>query len=119
MTKNNERELEIYRIIEKEIKAFDQNYTILTREPSFDELERYSSEVVYNLKASLTKDDLKIIGSNVYVNIKKDVDDKINSLNLDKLDDEEKINLLKEKQMEGYFLGYNILDTTSKFKVIS
>ena len=115
MTKDNEKELEIYRVIENEIKSFDQNYTVLSLEPSFDELEKYSSEVVYNLKASLTKDDLGEIGNKVYLNVKKYVDDKIIALNLDKLTDEEKVTLLKEKQAEGYFLDYKIIDNNQDF----
>ena len=66
MTKNNDVEKHIMNIISNEIAAFDNNYIVLNHEPNNDDLERYSNEVVYNLKSSLSHDDLKKIGRYIY-----------------------------------------------------
>ena len=108
MTKNNDLEKEIFDIMEKEIKEFDNNYMVYYHEPTFEELERYSNETVYNLDSSLKNDDLKSISRDVYQMVNDYVENKIRLLKLDKLKPEEKVSLLKEQQEKGYFTDLSL-----------
>lgn len=119
MTKDNVKEKEIVEIIEKNIKSFDNHYKIIVHEPSSDDLERFSNETVYNLEASLTNEDLKMIGKTVYKKVDEHINEKISSLNLSKLSLEKQISLLKEKQEEGYFSDYLLENMViDEYKVI-
>lgn len=108
MTKNNNLEKEIFDIMEKEIKKFDNNYMVYYHEPTFEELERYSNETVYNLDSSLENDDLKSISRDVYQMVNDYVEKKMKSLKLDKIKPEEKVALLKEQQEKGYFTDLSL-----------
>lgn len=106
MTKNDDYEQELLKIITDGVNHFDSNYKIVNHEPTNDELEKYSNEVVYNIKASLNDDTLKIIANKIYKEVNCDVLLKINNLNLNK--SSSIIDILKEKEELGYFNDYQI-----------
>ncbi len=102
MTKNNLRENEIFAIIKEKIANYDNNYIVINHEPTNDELERYSNEVVYNLKSSLKQNDIKMISSSIYDKINNYIDNKINNIvNFDE-------SFVLEN--EGYFNDFNLLN---------
>lgn len=103
MTKNHQLENDIYSIIQKAIMNYDGNYKVLLNEPTNEELERFSGEVVYNLKNTLTNEDLKEIGRIVNKELNKYVENQINKLKMDKLTNEQKKQMLEEKIDENYF----------------
>ena len=111
MTKNNSLEKEIFDTIEKEIKEYDSNYIVLSHEPTAEELERYSSETVYNIKSTYNSNDLKIMSKEIYEKVNSYVESKIKALNLNKLKKEARVTLLREKQEQGYFTDLVIANT--------
>lgn len=119
MTKNNILEQEIVNIIAKEIKEFDSNYIVIAHEATYEEMERYSNEAIYNIAASLKNNDLKIIGKLTYDKVLNYVNSRIKSLNLSKMPIENQIELLKEKVEEGYFNSYSLSNMRiSEYNVI-
>lgn len=114
MTKNHVLEKDIYQVIVKEITSYDANYQVTLIEPLPDELEKYSSEVVYNLKRSLNNDKLKEIGGKIYSNLDNYVTNKISKLNLSKVNKEKKKTILQEKIQSGYFNDFVIANLSFK-----
>ena len=102
MTKNNIRENEIFKIIQDTIRSKDKRFMIVNHEPNNDELERYSNENVYNMKASLKNDDIKVISHVIYDKVKQYVDAKIGNI-MDFNND-----FILEN--EGYFNDYNLFN---------
>ena len=109
MTKNNVLEKDIATIIEKEIKNYDKNYEIVLHDASVEELERYSNEAVYNLKASLGDDDLKLISRCLYQKLDDYIKEKMNNLKLNSLSKEDILSILKEKVEEKFFYDFDLL----------
>ena len=107
MTKNKETQKHITSVMEKEIIGYDNTYSVLSMEPSLEELERYSNEVQYNLSKSLSEEDLKDISRDIYEQVNNYVLDKVNSLKLDKVK-EDKMELITKYQEENYFNDYNL-----------
>lgn len=103
MSKNKDLQQELFNIMKKEIIEFDKNYKIILLEPSYEDMERFSGEVVYNIKSSLNDDNLKEIGYKYYLEIDKYVVNELKRLNLNKLSSEKQISLLKEKEETGLF----------------
>ena len=103
MTKDDEKEKRITDIIANVVRSYDDTYIIINHEPTFDELERYSNETIHNIDASFKNTELKQVGALIYQKVENYLEDRFTSLELDTLSDEEKIDLIKEKQQEGYF----------------
>ena len=108
ITKNKKLENDIFNDIEKEIKNYDENYKIIINEPTNEDLEKFSSEVVYNLKNSLTNEDLKEIGREINTSVRSYIDSQISKLNISKLNNLKKRQILEEKISDDYFNNYII-----------
>ena len=108
ITKNKKLENDIFNAIEKEIKNYDENYKIIINEPTNEDLEKFSSEVVYNLKNSLTNEDLKEIGREINTSVRSYIDSQISKLNISKLNNLKKRQILEEKISDDYFNNYII-----------
>ena len=106
MTKNNIRENEIFKVIQDSIKSKNKGVMVINHEPNNDELERYSNETVYNMKASLKNDDIKLISQVIYDKVKSYVDVKINNI-MDFNND-----FILEN--EGFFNDYNLFSINLK-----
>ena len=106
MTKNYHTKEEIFNIINSSVINYDNNYKIVLHEPTIDEMERYSSEVVYNLKPSLTNNNLKEFGNKVYQIIDSYVLNKIEQINV--IDNNE-IDMIKELDENEIFNDYNLV----------
>ena len=117
MTKNKDTQKHITSVMEKEIINYDNTYSVLSMEPSLEELERYSNEVQYNLNKTLSEEDLKDISRNIYEQVNNYVLNKVNSLKLDKVK-EDKMELITKYQEENYFNDYKLSDIQLENKEI-
>ena len=118
MTKNKEKQQELFKIMKDEILNFDKNYKVILNEPSYEDMERFSGEVVYNIKSSLTNDNLKDIGNKVYLEVDNYILKEISNLKLDKLSSEKQVSLLKEKEEMGLINNFDIKKVKLDYKLL-
>ena len=118
MTKNKSVKEEIINIMSEAIVSFDSNYLIKSHEATHDELERYSNETVYNVSPSLTNEELESISEDIYNKVDSYIQKQIDILNLNKLSNDHKNELLKEKEEDNYFNDFNILSINEEYDIL-
>lgn len=108
ITKNLEKERKIVQKIKDSVIKLDSEIEISTVSPTSEELLSYSNETAYGLPVTYDNIVLQTIGKEIKDNIDFYIQNKIKLLNLDKLSNDKKIEIIKENYDNGYFNDYNI-----------
>lgn len=108
ITKNLEKERKIVQKIKDSVIKLDSEIEISTVSPTSEELLSYSNETAYGLPVTYDNLVLQTIGKEIKDNIDFYIQNKIKLLNLDKLANDKKIEIIKENYDNGYFNDYDI-----------
>lgn len=108
ITKNLEKERKIVQKIKNSVIKLDSEIEISTVSPTSEELLSYSNETAYGLPVTYDNLVLQTIGKEIKDNIDFYIQNKIKLLNLDKLANDKKIEIIKENYDNGYFNSYDI-----------
>ena len=106
MTKNLEKENNLYNKVKNAIINQNSNIKINLIEPTSDELLSYSNETVYDLIPTFNDVDLQSIGQSIKTEIDYYVKEKINNLKISKLSKEKQIEEVNNYYNNGYFNDY-------------
>ena len=96
ITKNLEKERKIVQKIKDSVIKLDSEIEISTVSPTSEELLSYSNETAYGLPVTYDNIVLQTIGKEIKDNIDFYIQNKIKLLNLDKLSNDKKIEIIKE-----------------------
>lgn len=118
MTKNLEKRNSIYKIVNDVINVKDSKIVVNLIEPNDDELLSYSNEVVFDLETTYQNEDLIKISEDIIKEIKLYVDNRINSLKLEKLSNEKKKEIIDSNNSLGYFNDFDIKNVLMEYDII-
>lgn len=110
ITKNEDKINYYYEKINRTIQNKNYNLVLVNHEASHDELLAYSNEVAYDLKP--TYDSVFLNQKSIVLQNKLNsyIDNLIEELFIEELTIEEKNNVLKQRELEGYFNNYDLTD---------
>lgn len=108
ITKSDKKINNYYNSISDVIRKNGYNILLVNQPASHEELVAYSNEVSHEIKPSFENEDLKIISSNLSSYLNNHVDMLLNSLNLEELDLNEKINVINQYKQNGFFNDYDL-----------
>ena len=108
ITKSEEKIKKYYDKIADVINESNSSIKLINNKASHDELLAYSNEVSYDLKPRFNSEDFKNISLNLKEDISNYVNNLINELNLDDLELVDKIDVITQKELEGYFNNYSL-----------
>lgn len=118
MTKNLEKRNSIYKIVNDVINVKDSKIIVNLIEPNDDELLSYSNEMVFDLETTYQNEDLIKISEDIIKEIKLYVDNRINSLKLEKLSNEKKKEIIDSNNSLGYFNDFDIKNVLMEYDII-
>ena len=101
ITKNLEKERKIVQKIKDSVIKLDSEIEISTVSPTSEELLSYSNETAYGLPVTYDNIVLQTIGKEIKDNIDFYIQNKIKLLNLDKLSNDKKIEIIKENPFKN------------------
>lgn len=107
MTKNKNKKNIIVETITNSIGEQNNEIIINVKDPTFDEMLAYSNEPVYDLEPTYNEEDLKVISNDILNKISNHINNKINNLKVDKIDNQDKKDILEQKNINGYFDDFN------------
>lgn len=107
MTKNKNKKNIIVETITNSISEQNNEIIINVKDPTFDEMLAYSNETVYDLEPTYNEEDLKVISNDILNKISNHINNKINNLKVDKIDNQDKKDILEQKNINGYFDDFN------------
>ena len=113
ITKNPEKIDYYYNKLATVIKNYDAEIVLYQKEASYDELYAYSNEVTHDIGNSLTTDNLISVANAINEEITNYVNEKIGQLDLDKLDNIQKLATMNEQNNDGYFSDYDLINYIS------
>lgn len=118
MTKNLEKRKDLYKLINDSINGNGREIYVNVLEPSNDELIAYSNEVTYDLKATYQTEDLIKISESIKEQIKGYVDNKIDSLHINKFNGEQQKEILESNYSLGYFNDFDMKNVVIEDDII-
>ena len=121
ISKNVDKINYYYNKLTNVINNYNNEIVLNNKMASVDELYAYTNEIAYDVKSSLNNDNLLEVVNNIDNQISEYVNEQLRLLNTKKLNDEMKLELFKEKELEGYFNNYDLTtyhDTTNNIRVI-
>lgn len=110
ITKSDEKISYYFEKIRKAVNEKNSNIVLINNKASHEELLTYSNEVSYDIKSSFNNDILKMISTDLHMELFNYVDNLIGQLNIDELTLNEKIDVLTQSEAAGYFEDYKLTD---------